>query len=109
MLIASNGDGDAFVREYLYLVLWPVGNGNAVFAQLIDDHLHNLVDVLQGFLAGVSPRGGAVLLEGGTISVPPISIRFDNYFEGVSLHVHYDGAASTPAFSVRVSGGTVKP
>src|SRR6266487_4005907 len=80
MLIASNGDGDAFVWKYLYFVLWPVGNGNAVFAQFIDDHLHDFVDVLEGFFASVSPCGSAILLQRGTRRVPPISIGFDNYF-----------------------------
>ncbi len=108
MLIASNGDGDTFVGKHLYFVFWPVGDGNAVVAELVDDHLHDFVDVLQGFLAGVSPGGGAVLLEGGTISMPPISIGFDNYFERIGLHVHYYGVASMPAFSVRVAGGAVK-
>src|SRR5260370_30638938 len=89
MLIASNGDGDTFVGKHLYFVFWPVGDGNAVVAELVDDHLHDFVDVLQGFLAGVSPGGGAVLLERGTISMPPISIGFDNYFERVGLHVRY--------------------
>jgi hypothetical protein len=109
MLIASNGDGDAFVGKHLYFIFWPVRDGNAVLAELVDDHLHNFVDMPHGFLAGVSPRGGAVLLQGGTISVPPVGIGFCNYFEGVGLHVHYYGAVSMPAFSVRISGGAVKP
>ena len=91
MLIVANGHGNAFARKHLYFVLWTVRDGNAVLAQFVDDHLHDFVDVLQSLLAGVSPRGGAVLLERGAIRVPPVRVWFHNNFEGVGLHGTYYG------------------
>jgi hypothetical protein len=48
------------------------GKGVSVFNEAFHHQLDNLLNVLEGFLLGVAPGGGALLDEGGTISVPAV-------------------------------------
>jgi hypothetical protein len=57
----------------------------AVFGHAVHDKLHHFVDMLQGFLAGAAPRGGATVLQGRAICVPAIVIRFHDNFEIVDF------------------------
>src|ERR1039457_337338 len=93
MLIASDGYGHAFVGKHLYFVFRPGGDRDAVLLQLVDYDLHDFVDVLEGFLAGVPPGSGTVLLKRGAIRVPPIIVGFHDHFERVGLHRHYYATA----------------
>jgi hypothetical protein len=44
----------------------------SLFNEAFHHQLDNLLNVLEGFLLGVAPGGGALLDEGGTISVPAV-------------------------------------
>jgi hypothetical protein len=77
----------------------------AFFGQLADNHLQNLADIREHFLAGIAPRRGALRLSRGGIGAPAVLAGFDDDAEGVGGHavllgfmppLYYIGAVPPP-------------
>src|SRR5437763_12278402 len=76
----------AGIGEHGHLFLWAFGDWLPIFDQLLNDHLHNFVDVLERLFFSVSPRSRTVLLQSGTVSVPTIFVRLYHNLKSVRLH-----------------------
>jgi hypothetical protein len=49
-------------------------------------HLDDFLDMFEGFLLGISPRGRAIGEQGRTMGRPPILIRLNHHPEDIGFH-----------------------
>jgi hypothetical protein len=63
-----------------------LGNRNRVFLQFLNHHLHDFLDMFQGFFLRNSPGRGTELFQHRALGVPAVSIGLDDDSEGVGLH-----------------------
>src|SRR5579871_2848577 len=91
MPIHSYGYSNALAGKNLNIILGPGGNSKTVLTQLVDDDLHDFVNVLHRFLASVSPRSRSAFLKRRAICVPPVGVGFHDHSECVGLHEDYCG------------------
>jgi hypothetical protein len=87
LIAMSDGYCDPCVRQHFDVFARALRKGNAVLDEFPDNHPDYFVDMLEGLLLRVAPRGSAVLLQSRTVGVPAIVIRLHHYFKTVGLHV----------------------
>jgi len=79
-----HSDGDMRAIENLDIVVsWQ---RNVVFEQLVDNHLNNLVDILQSLGLGGALRHRAIPPQDGAVGVKAAFIGFYDDSESVRLH-----------------------
>jgi len=90
----SDDDSDLRFGQDGHLVGRRGGKGLSVFDHDIDNHAHHILDVAEGFFAGVAPGGGARRHLRRAVGMPAVAVGLDNHFEivghGGSSFCQYD-------------------
>ncbi len=81
-----NGDGDSRLFRHFDVPVGSIRDWNRVFLQLLNHHLHDFLDMFQGFFLRSSPSRAAILFQSWGVGVPAVAIGLDDDSEGVGLH-----------------------
>ena len=82
----SDGDRDAGFHGDFDLAAHRLRQWLVMLDHAFHYEAEYVFDILQRLCAGQTPRGCALCVQGGTIRVPAIFVRFHDNIEGVGLH-----------------------
>ncbi len=81
-----DGDGNARIREDNDLVAGSVWDGCPFLLELLDDHLHDLLNMPVRLLLRVATGHGSMLPERRAVRMPLVLIALHDHLERVCLH-----------------------